>query len=74
MGAVQKKREKERLVNLSLECFVTYKEREREREEGYKRITVFVKIFDRKKGRTSRKIRKRTNFITVEHIYEDGIR
>ena len=26
-------------------------------------------MFDRKKGRTSRKIRKRTNFITVEHIY-----
>ena len=36
------------------------------------RITVFVKMFDRKKGRTSRKILKRTNFITVEHFYEDG--
>ena len=29
-------------------------------------------MFDRKKGRTSRKILKRTNFITVEHIYEYG--
>ena len=29
-------------------------------------------MFDRKKGRTSRKIRKRTNFITAEHFYEDG--
>ena len=38
------------------------------------RITVFVKMFDRKKGRTSRKIRKRTNFITAEHFYEDDIR
>ena len=36
-------------------------------------ITVFVKMFDRKKGRTSRKILKRTNFIAVEHFYEDGI-
>ena len=30
-------------------------------------------MFDRKKCRTSRKIRKMTNFITVEHIYEYGI-
>ena len=36
------------------------------------RVTVFVKMFARKKGRTSRKILKRTNFITVEHFYEDG--
>ena len=33
------------------------------------RNTVFVNMFDRKKCRTSRKIRKMTNFITVEHIY-----
>ena len=34
--------------------------------------TVFVNMFDHKKCRTSRKIRKMTNFITVEHIYEYG--
>ena len=41
-------------------------------EKGEKEDTVFVNMFDRKKGRTSRKILKRTNFITVEHIYEYG--
>ena len=35
--------------------------------------TVFVKMFDRKKGRTSRKILKRSNIRTVYIFYEYGI-
>ena len=35
----------------------------KKRGKGKENNTVFVKMFDRK---------KRTNFITVEHIYEDG--